>query len=697
MRIIFFIIYHSLPLLIKLLGIQGSQLRVPPSFSNNQKSYIINSSNVTHQTILSLLSNKLELDSHINVVLLGEIFTDETVKIISDSVNKLSKTASYYFPYYHLYEKILFHISTDKGLEKRILKLRENDKVFDDHQKKLAIDDLLNKYQENDDTSTTLFVFHSLFLNTTNKCGQSAYISQSKNIAWLDLSVDSSLIAPPQLKISSDMIHYSTLDLSDSNKWHKLSSIVFQSAESLIPVPYNTKIDEINLPPEVIDILVVNICMDITNTGSCNDNDNYVASIKVLANSYSSSTTKIGISTISLYLSKEPSLLYDFYKSVIHDDTIDDTQTIILSSEKLLYWLSENGLIKYEISKVATVKGNDSRLLIPVFYMQNVDQFHSYFIDKPSNLISSIDMKLIFDHHWGQSIDESNGFNEYLNDDLQWPEKSLMIINNKKDFMMKVPTGLLCQGAILYSSLKSFIDHELFFQLRSVIWQSIPHPKYQFNPISNSLIENYMWYNSPSNCNDLEDNNIQNNCFTTFREKRIVKRSEFILRAEYIISKLYTSIKETAMEVPDLDINKLFVIDSIKRIVQTKSTKLSKQIINKNKWRDDTKNIFEEFLILMDEAIIDFSHLYYDNSLLKLNDAESYSSILIDRLKDISKSKSKYINCDINDKQKPIIESYSSNPSNIFIYICLSCTISGILGYYYASTKDRSITRYRRH
>ena len=95
-------------------------LLIPPSFSFDHKSSF--EGNVSLAKVLELVS-QYEVDSHVEVILVGRRFGGKQASILMDRLESLSRISAFSSPLSHVHEKIVYHVSSDSGLEVKLEQL----------------------------------------------------------------------------------------------------------------------------------------------------------------------------------------------------------------------------------------------------------------------------------------------------------------------------------------------------------------------------------------------------------------------------------------------------------------------------------------------------------------------------------------------------------------------------------------------
>ena len=254
----------------------------PPAFSNEHKAY--SKPNPTFVDIIRMLS-KFEIDSHIEVVLVGQIFTESVAGDLSRALEVLSVVSSQHSPFQSIHEKLVYHISIGKTLE------REIETAFNDHGKVIEpsiIEKIFTDYHNRASTFTTLFILHRAdfsrsYVSSLRFCSQRSFISPN-GLAWLDLSAKSSEIYPSTVRDNILPVpnFEKITNLSFGVNIHEIASLIHRSGEALVPVPFIRLSNAISFPTlrnfdqlvyrggrahNVVNLVLFTICADYGHVG----------------------------------------------------------------------------------------------------------------------------------------------------------------------------------------------------------------------------------------------------------------------------------------------------------------------------------------------------------------------------------------------------------------------------------------------
>ena len=224
---------------------------IPTSFSSQHKTtYLPN--NPSLDAVLKVLSN-YEVDTHVEVVLVGKVFSQNTASELSSKLEYLSTLSAHGSPFSFVHEKLIYHTSLGNVLDDSLAKLidRKSNKMNNNFIRKNNVNNnanvsiiidaadvgkLLADFHFRASTQTTLFVLHSSA--TTDKslkdnddlggaysyksalpyCTQRAFIACNDGFAWIDLTAKATNIQPsiqgmfyhPTLLLNISLFYFSS-------------------------------------------------------------------------------------------------------------------------------------------------------------------------------------------------------------------------------------------------------------------------------------------------------------------------------------------------------------------------------------------------------------------------------------------------------------------------------------------------------
>ena len=218
---------------------------IPSSFSAAHKTTYLQE-NTPIESVLKVLSS-FEMDSHIEVVLVGESFTPAIVNELTASLKVLSDVAAAASPLKFVHEELVYHVSLGTGLEQKI-----RDRMLGNPQSVSAeaIGEVLGEFHSLAATSTTLFVIHSGSLNSHTYASKVAFCPQKTflaegGFALLDLSARSVTLRSTA-NGNDHIISETEFPFLDSNtagsnamhtSIHDLAALIHRSGEAIVPFP----------------------------------------------------------------------------------------------------------------------------------------------------------------------------------------------------------------------------------------------------------------------------------------------------------------------------------------------------------------------------------------------------------------------------------------------------------------------------
>jgi len=700
-------VYYIIFIIILICYYQVYCLLIPESFQDNHKrSY---QKDITTSNLLKILS-LYEIDSHIEIVLLGKIFNYKVAEDLSKTLDILSSTSRKFTPLKYVHEKLIYHVTISTSLEKQIYDII----ALNNTVKEENISKLLSDYHIRATTTTTLFIMYFediygnySYISPLSYCSQSAFIASS-GYAWLDLSSKTSIVTPTFIEKDIVLVpDFSKLVLSGKkSNLYQLASLIHRSGEALIPFPLSNKdfIQMIPLPSNSftsseimknsissiytvtdisreIQIVLITICV-LDDVTLCDDDKLSYSTIEQLCQIYSTSSLKVGFTTIRLNIHNEPELSH-----AIHSSTrFTDSQNVkILSSSELVYWLGSSSKMREHFSNL---NGNEwglkekkgsvaDKKILPVFSFLLPTSVEVFFEDYHKTIFVNFPEP---PGGWGISKLDGSEDAKYANEiasRLIWPNTAVLHLQQSVTKGVLQSTGLQCDGIVIPATRSGSI-HQLKVVLREAIW-GIPPPHLHYNGVSQKTVHDYLWI-SHSSIFSINENLIED----TFREKRAVPRNNLIKRCEYIISR-FASIIQTAEAIyPPVNMTHLLgmglstqsipkIEQGSKKVKQFKFNSIDVKLVS-DPDDIDNKGLLEDFLVALDDAATDISHLEYDIAYLRINNAETK---LLNIEKEINiilsnrQGKILFVDDDVNDSI-PLTSSFTMS-----LFIIISIFVGG--------------------
>jgi len=673
-----------------------NSILIPESFEDNHKR--LYQKEISTSQLLKLLS-LYEIDSHIEVVLIGKAFNYKIAEDLSKTLEILSSTSRKFTPLRYVHEKLIYHVTISNSLEKQIYDIIESNNVIETNK----ITNLLTDYHIRATTTTTLFIMHFndkagnySYASPLSFCSQRAFISTT-GYAWLDLSAKASVITPSYIEdnilLTPDLSKL--VFTSKISHLYELASLVHRSGEALIPFPLSNKdfIQMVPLPSNSfnsnniisntissfysikdihreVQVILITICA-LDDTSLCDDDQISYASIEQLSQMYSTSSLKIGFTTIKMNLHNEPELSHAFHSS---SRVTSANSGKMFSSSELVYWLGSSSKMRDSFSKL---NGDEwglkekegsimSKKILPVFSILLPTTAEAFFEDYQKTKFVNFPEP---PGGWGISKLDNSEDAQYARDiasRLLWPSTAVLHLQHIHEATGKSnilqSNGLQCDGIDIVPT-RNEVGQQLKTALREAIW-GIQPPHLHYSSASHGIVHDYLWTTSPSLYE--VDQNLNDN---SFREKRAVPRNILIKRCEYIISR-FASVLQTAEAIyPPVNMSHLLGLGQSSQTNAGKKSdpgpKGSKQFkinsvdlnIASDNENNDSKGLLEDFLVALDAAATDISHLEYDIAHLRINNAET-------KLSNIEKE----VNSILSSRQGQIlIQNEESHESNIAV------------------------------
>lgn len=344
-------------------------MEIPPSFSAVHKtSYLKETSPI--ESVLKVLSS-YEIDSHIEVVLVGDAFTPAMLDELSKSLKVLSDVAAAASPLKFVHEQLVYHVSSGVGLEAKIRQL------FQDKAELVALDpigEVLGQYHAQSATPTTIFILHSGNLNSHAysgsilTCPQRTFLSR-EGYALIDLSAraqvirsvaagNDHIVSETEFKfLDSDKVQYSSSAMHTSI--HDLAALIHQSGEAIVPFPIfssdlalfgdssassvrkATEIGEVHHSKEVhyvneeppiqdmtiIEVVVFTLCM---NSELCDDDVETKHAVEGLLSELSGDTHNVRFSVFHFAADADPQIAHAIHAATSYSQ--GSTETLKVTS-----------------------------------------------------------------------------------------------------------------------------------------------------------------------------------------------------------------------------------------------------------------------------------------------------------------------------------------------------------------------------
>lgn len=658
-------------------------LSVPNAFSYLGKSYIL--AHPTLSQVLQLLS-RYEVDTHMEVVLIGESFSASTAREINNKLESLSKVAAFASPLSFVHEKIIYHTTSGRILLDSVREIIEN--KGDDSLDPSLIDKVFAEYHLSATTTTTLFVLNSSTHSSSFKrsysyssflphCSQRAFISDDSSFAWLDISATAEDILP---YTGRHTMSHSALTGTLTFNLDSLAALIHASGEALSPFPcpgfrsvdytlastatanevsasssyYRSRRDlsgtggpSLPPPPRNVHILIMTICVDdsilVHSTGAtlCSDDIKSLQVAEQIARTYKSSWMHISTSTIVIRASQEAQIAHAIHASISHSQT--GIQHEILSADEFLYWLGLSAAIRDAMTSAVSTGSLDT-VVVPVFVLRMLTA-REVFFDQ------DLQQTLALPFQTPPGLDSSH----------RWPHTAVLAIRYASERVtpslrndMLESQNLQCAGISLPAG-EGYPEDQMRHAMREAIW-NLPPPRYHYSAASRSMVQNFLWWSPPALTGG------KTNSLGNFREKRAVARQTFIHLADNVLRRFAEAIGNAASIIPAVNITALLDLTeppsetpskprNAKAMMakQPTSTRKTKAASSAAKIRSNPTGLLYDFLFEMNDAAVQFSILDYHEAIFALRSAEKKTLILESRIADIISARTGDLICAQND------------------------------------------------
>jgi hypothetical protein len=581
-----------------------------------------------------LLSN-FKIDTHIEVILIGEEFDSKSVQDLNGYLDFTSTKSVKSFPLNYIKEKLIFHVSLAKVIEKDIKKLFNSQS--NSIKIKSDLENIFNNYQKIGSLSTTLFI---LRLNSNPESHQT-FLSQS-GFACLDLSNQLT-----NYNDDNDIIDIINKDILENKlNLFTLANIIHRSGEYLFPYPlpidlYNNVNHKTNNIKK-ISIVLFTICLD-ENKNSCESDSNAIQIVNHIVDEYSSSLINIEMKSLTYNIYDNSQLLMSYQSSLRCTGELPhlshrECKTMV-NSEDLLYWLASTLVVRNEILNI--YNNDDITTVIPVFILKTSQT--EFFID---------------DNKYSTSIKFSDNLfnlkrNKVPSDLPTWPDTAVVVLS---------------LNSLKTTSITNYLSN-LYNNIFYSIWKISSDIDQYSSPISKSIVNDYLWENIDKSLNlSIKDFKLNG----SFQKKRISSISHLFKRIMNALNK-YDSLIQTSKElVPPLPYE------------------LSSNIIDSN-YKNNTKNLrsppsssmklFNDLFQSFGQISSSISHFEFDTANNLIIALDSTIAKIITEIKSIVLSSNGNIICsfvednNIEDNEKKKSSEYSNR--SIFVIFGI------ILGFFF--------------
>lgn len=724
-----------------ILPMRAATISIPPAFSYEHKSTL--STNPTIPEIIRAIA-KYEIDSHIEVVLVGSIFTDKLADNLTKSLEVLSTISARHSPFRWIHEKLVYHISLGKTLDREI---STASKDAGGTVEPKTIERILGDYHLRASTFTTLFVLHDVegsigrnYSTVFHYCSRRSFISPS-GFAWFDMSAHADDIYPTTVQDSILPVPKFKGVISSSNEinLHELATIIHRSGEALVPVPFIRKSLTYSFPSlnnlnqlvynggrshNTVNVVLFTLCADFHNVGlRCKPDSKAGTVLDEIITLYSTPFLRLSRTEITYSLHEEPQLLHAIHSATKYMPA--NGKVFMLSSAELLFWLGSCSLIKDVLSSLgSSAMYNEEITLIPVFAFQFPSTMEVFVDEYKQTVLAPFPEP---PGGWGVSKIAKNEATLEAAEvaaRLQWPGQAVITINHIKQPQSSSPgpaleyapssvsTGLECAGFGIPAG-GSYSSEQLWNSLREAMWGISP-THVHYSSAAQQFVQDYFWY-APTIMRVKETRNnewspeLALKMGESFREKRAVFRHTLFHRAEFVLNRYVEAIKAASELVPPVNITDLLdLMDDPNLSTATAGTSRDVKSVGKlfdlngkntnsvasgskksSKNKQDQPGLLEGFLKAMDSLSADVAHLEYLSANSHLNTAELKVVLLEDRIKRIIRSRTGTVECNGDADSKRSYSSSGFSFSGTRNWLVIVAVLVGGVGGYISAAKDK--------
>ena len=563
-------------LLLPSCSIAEFRLLTPPSFpvgiattavaSNWQEAHAV-------ESLIKVLST-YRVQSHIDVVLVGDTFTAAMVDGLTSSIRELSQLASKATPLKYTHEELIFHVALGSGIKEELQAVMKAGGRYIAPDK---ITPILSEYHAHMAmTTTTIFVYHSgtagsyAYASSVPSCPQRAFLSK-EGFALIDLSakfisIRSVVDAVEHAVSTAEFPFLEKGKVADRTAMqaslHDLATLIHRSGEALVPFPVFAS-DTALLGGEPTmqsgtytgtDCVILTICL---YEGVCEDDKNTVDAVYKLANEFLfGQKSTMGVFTYEVSVDSDAAVAHALHAA-------SSFATKQLSTKELLYWLGSSTTIRSILFKHGQhQESGDARIfkrrLVPVFVVKLPDGIDmalddgkqavsSNFPEPPGGWLDSFEGAFIP----GKSIP--------INSD--WPTSAVVTLRGRSGTPLPgVRSGLDCGGSELPKSAEDYTS-DFLNEMLSALHGIVP-PHLHYSSSSRRLVTDYMWAQPPAMRTLLVSPEHAGDGYS-FREHRLVPRHALLHGADAVLASFASTLQDLGAIRPAVNVTSLLGLDHI--------------------------------------------------------------------------------------------------------------------------------------
>ena len=680
---------------------QEYDVGIPKSFTSDHKvAALIDAS----YDVIQRVTSSFEVDSHIEVVLIGELFNKDYVQALKDRLEIFSMISSTSSPLPHIHEKLLYHITLGLSIQKSIAAVfqkAEQNNVVDPY----AIANVLANYHARASTGTTLFILHNKVLSGGNSsysyktqsayttCLQRTFIAQDASFAWLDVSAHTHELRPA---ISAFPVLVSPMrDLQDGIDDHghylnALAALIHQSGEAFnqLPTPRSGDVSSAGTKGFVphrnrVSILGITICVEDEDIGHslCEHDLSVHITAQELSRMYGDVDLSFQYNSVKFGINDMPELAHAFFSSIHHSSSGSAT---IVDSNELLFWLSASTQMR---DLIATYSSSSWQLL-PVFVLKMPPSVET-FLDEPGQRAVVTHMLepaggWRYDRAASKSkpVDAKNATPSIHLDTHRWPEMAVLCVRSMdlqaegSDTLTSgtvndgLPSGsdgarsnadIYCDSEILPTgtALEVFKD-DLRGAVKLALWGIAP-ASVHYSGSAKGRVQDMLWY-TPVALRRVEATEFPINTGESFADRRAVSRLHFLYRAEDVLQQLDDLLVQAAAVHPPINVTLLLEIGirdssfvsgarAASDMGFTKANKVSSKSksgtssVGQAESAKRGTGLLSRFLQYVDQSASEFSHVDFSAAHAALGGAEEVLDVLRQRLLRILGTRSGTVLC----------------------------------------------------
>ena len=665
--------------------IPHSKLLLPASFSSVSTTHATDllqqDSTTALESVMKVLSG-YRLQSHIEVVLVGEKFTSSMVNVLSSSLRELAEMAAKATPLQYTHEELVFHVTLGSGIRQQL------QEVFDAGGRRIdpaTLAPILEEYHVHASmTTTTIFILHSgvsgsyVYASKVPSCPQRAFLSK-EGFAMIDLSakfmsIRSILESIEHIVSPATFPFLDTTNSADNTlmqtSMHDLATLIHRSGEALVPFPIygsdtallrqgsssspsspssssggsknNIQQSKSNQNGSRnvyagTDVVILTLCL---YEGTCDTDKDTEDAIRDLLREFAiGQVNDLGVVTYEVSVDTEPALAHALHAATSFPTNGDGTKVHLLTNE-LLYWLGSATTTRNILFKHGQQFVHDpgapriaKRRVLPVFVIKAADG-----VDLSLNQGQQA-VSCHFPEPPGGWLDETKEKtflpSKTISLESDWPTSAVVTIRGRSGTPLPgIRSGLSCGGVELSKTSEDYVG-DLLSAVLSALYGLVP-PHLHYSTSSKRIVADYLWAQPPAMRTLLQRQGDTGDGYS-FREHRAISRHVLIHGTDSILSSFATTLMDLGAIRPAVNISSVLGLEHLITPIAgntgfTKGTPIndpSKALFPLNSVTGTGEHgLLAAFLYHLDRSADSFAQLNYPLALLSMNNAHEVADDL---------------------------------------------------------------------